>query len=161
MQEKISRTLPTGVYIVTARDGDRINGMTAAWASQVSFKPPLVAVSIAEQRFTYGLIKKSGQFCINAMAEDGIELARSFGFKSGRSIDKFKGIDYTLTTNGLPILSKAFAYMECKVVNTFETGDHTLFIGSVSECLVTREDAKPLIFAWDDFFGKKKGDSKN
>ncbi|MGB9711950.1 MAG: flavin reductase family protein [Dissulfurimicrobium sp.] len=156
MQECISKTLPTGVYVVTARAGDRINGMTAAWASQVSFKPPLIAVSIAEQRFTYGLIKESGRFCINAMAEDGLELSKHFGFKSGRSVDKFQGIDYTLTTSGLPVLSKAFAYMECNVVNSFETGDHTLFIGSVSECVVTREDATPLIFVWDDFFGKKK-----
>lgn len=156
MQERISKILSTGVYIVTARAGDRINGMTAAWVSQVSFNPKLVAVSIAEQRFTYGLIKASGRFCINAMAGDGIEIARHFGFKSGRTIDKFKDVDYTLTANGIPALSKAFAYMECDVVNTLDTGDHTLFIGSVSDCQVTRGDVAPLIFAWDDFFGKRQ-----
>lgn len=155
MQERISKALSSGVYIVTARSGEKINGMTAAWATQVSFNPPMAAVSIAQQRFTYGLIKESGRFCLNALAEDGINLAKHFGFKSGRSFDKFKGIDYKATMSGLPVLAEAYAYIDCELVNMFDTGDHTLFIGSVSECVVTRQDAKPLIFAWPDFFGKK------
>ncbi|MDA8161713.1 MAG: flavin reductase family protein [Desulfobacteraceae bacterium] len=155
MQERISKALPSGVYIVTARNGEKINGMTAAWASQVSFNPPMVAVSIAQQRFTYGLIKESGRFCLNALAEDGIDLAKHFGFKSGRSFDKFKGIDHTTTMSGLPVITKAYAYIDCELASMFDTGDHTLFIGSVSECVVIRHDAAPLIFAWHDFFGKK------
>jgi flavin reductase (DIM6/NTAB) family NADH-FMN oxidoreductase RutF len=155
MQELITRTVPTGVAVVTVRAGDTINGMTAAWITQVSFKPPLVAVAIAFPRFTHELIKSSGVFCLNALPEGAIDVARHFGFKSGRKTDKLRGVGYSVALKGSPILDAAYAYLECEVVSTCEAGDHTLFIGSVVDSGLLKEDANPLIFKWNDFFGKK------
>ncbi len=156
MQELISRALPQGVFVVTARSGDKINGMTAAWVSQVSFKPALVAVAIAPARHTFGMIEDSGLFCINALPKGAKELAKHFGFKSGRKTDKFKDIDYDTTLRGAPVLKDAYAYLECQVVNRCEAGDHVLFIGEVLDGNELDPSAEPLIFKWSDFFGSKK-----
>ncbi len=156
MQSLITRAVPTGVCIVTVRAGERINGMTVAWATQVSFNPRLVAVSIAPPRFTYGLIKESGFFCINALPEDAMDLAKHFGFKSGRKIDKFKGIRYENALHGSPVLKDAFAYLECELKDIFPAGDHEIFVGEVVDSGELLSEVKPLIFRWDDFFGKKQ-----
>ena len=67
MQEVAFAALVHGVYVVTTRVGEKINGMTAAWVSQVSLKPLLVMVSIAPPRYTHTLIKESGIFAINVL----------------------------------------------------------------------------------------------
>ncbi len=155
MQNIITRAVPTGVWVVTVRAGDKINGMTAAWATQVSFKPPLVAVAIASPRFTHALIKDSGFFCLNLLADDQKEMAKHFGFKSGRKVDKFKGIDFENGPKGSPILKDAVAYVECQLKDTFTTGDHDLFVGEVVDAAELKKGVAPLIFRWEDFFGKK------
>ncbi len=152
MQELLSKAIPTGVYIITVRSGERINGMTAAWVTQVSFKPKLVVVSIAPARYTHSLIQEAGFFCINTLSKDHVELAKRFGFVSGRKEDKFKGINYTNALKGSPILEGASAYVECEVVSSVDAGDHTLFIGQVVDAAILKEDAEPLIFKWKDFF---------
>jgi flavin reductase (DIM6/NTAB) family NADH-FMN oxidoreductase RutF len=155
MQELITKTIPTGVSVVTVRSGDKINGMTAAWVTQVSFKPAMIAVSIGPQRYTHGLIKESGYFCINALPVESKDMAEHFGFKSGRKTDKFKGMRYTSALKGSPVLESAYAYVECELVHTYEAGDHILFIGSVIDSAELKDGANPLIFRWNDFFGKK------
>ena len=155
MQELITKTIPTGVSVVTVRSGDKINGMTAAWVTQVSLKPAMIAVSIAPQRYTHGLIKESGYFCINALPVKSKDMAKHFGFKSGRETDKFKGMRYTNAIKGSPVLESAYAYVECELVHAYEAGDHTLFIGSVIDSAELKDGANPLIFRWNDFFGKK------
>ena len=94
MQEAAFATLVHGVYVVTTRVGDKINGMTAAWVSQVSLKPLLVMVPIAPPRYTHTLIKESGVFAINVLTSDQVELAKRFGYKSGRKVDKCAGLDW-------------------------------------------------------------------
>ncbi len=152
MQELISKVILTGVYIVTVRSGDKINGMTAAWVTQVSFNPKLVAVSIAPSRYTHDLIQNSGFFCINALPEEAIELAKRFGFVSGRKEDKFKGLDYTNALKGSPILGSASAYVECELVSKVEVGDHTLFIGQIVDSAILNPGKPPLLFNWEKFF---------
>jgi flavin reductase (DIM6/NTAB) family NADH-FMN oxidoreductase RutF len=152
MQELITRTVPTGVSVVTVRSGDKINGMAAAWITQVSLKPLMIAISIAPQRYTHSLIKECGYFCINALPVESMDVAKHFGFKSGRKTDKFKGVSYTNALKNSPVLESAFAYAECEVVHAYEVGDHTLFIGSVIDSAQLKEGASPLIFRWNDFF---------
>ncbi|RUM87225.1 MAG: flavin reductase [Thermodesulfatator sp.] len=153
LQRIISQYIVQGVYVVTVRRGDKINGMTAAWVSQVSFRPRLLAVAIAPERYTYELLREAGTFCINVLGEDQADLARHFGFKSGRDTDKFAGIPYLNALKGSPVLKNAIAYFECDVVSTYETGDHVLFVGEVGDYAVQVEGAQPLVFRWDDFFG--------
>jgi len=153
LQKLISAYIPQGVFVVTSKMNDKINGMTAAWVSQVSFRPRLLAVAIAPQRYTYEFIKSSGLFCINTLSKDQIDLAKHFGFKSGRSVNKFENVAFTYSLNGCPVLKDAVAYFECHVVGECQAGDHMIVIGEVTDYEVLRKDAEPLIFKWDDFFG--------
>ncbi len=155
VQRILTTYIPQGVFVVTSKADNKINGMTAAWVSQVSFRPRLLAVSIAPQRYTYKLIKKSGIFCLNVLGQGQEALAKHFGFKSGRDVDKFKGIGIFSAFNGSPVLKDAVAYFECRVVATCETGDHVLFIGELIDHRLLKEDVPPLIFKWEDYFGGK------
>ncbi|MBE0425851.1 MAG: flavin reductase family protein [Nitrospirae bacterium] len=152
MQDIVSKGISHGVYIVTVRTKERINGMTAAWVSQVSFQPLLLMLSIAPARFTHNLIKESGYFAVNTLDKDIQNLAAAFGFKSGRKVDKFQNVPYFDAPNGSPIIESALAFLECKVVNMFTAGDHTLFVGEVVAAKLLKEDKVPLIFHWDDYF---------
>lgn len=153
MKKLVSRAVPQGVFVITAKAGDRINGMTAAWVSQVSFNPLLVGVAIAPARYTHGLIEEGGLFCVNALPKGAVELAKAFGFKSGRKVDKFQGVEHFPAANGTPVLKAAYAYLECKMASRCETGDHTFFLGEVVDGRELDPQAEPLIFRWDDFFG--------
>jgi flavin reductase (DIM6/NTAB) family NADH-FMN oxidoreductase RutF len=152
MYQLISKAISHGVYIITVRTKEKVNGMTAAWVSQVSFKPLLLMVSISPDRFTHDLIKESGYFGINTLDEELQNYAAPFGLRSGRKTDKFQGVSYSAGPNGSPVLDGALAFIECKVTETFTAGDHTLFIGSVVEAKLLKEDTEPLIFRWDDYF---------
>ena len=152
MQTEAFTALVHGVYVVTTRAGEKVNGMTAAWVSQVSLKPLLVMVSIAPARYSHTLIKESGIFAINVLTKDQAELAKRFGFKSGRKIDKFVGLDYLTAVTGAPILPQAYAYLDLKLVHTYTAGDHTLFVGEVTEVKILHPQSQPLVFNKNDFF---------
>jgi flavin reductase (DIM6/NTAB) family NADH-FMN oxidoreductase RutF len=128
MQDIVTKSISHGVYVITVRSKEKINGMTAAWVSQVSLQPLMLMVSIAPARYTHGLIKQSGYFAINALSEDQKDLAKHLGFKSGRKTNKFKGLSYSDGPNGSPVLDGALAFFECRVADTFKAGDHNFFL---------------------------------
>ncbi|MEW6161971.1 MAG: flavin reductase family protein [Nitrospirota bacterium] len=152
MQDIVSKGISHGVYVITVRTKEKINGMTAAWVSQVSLHPLMLMASIAPARYTHGLIKESGYFAINTLTEDQKDHARHFGFKSGRKVDKFKGITYFDAPKGSPVIDGAFAFFECRLVDTFTAGDHTLFVGEVINAKLLNAQKKPLAFHWEDYF---------
>ncbi|MBW1992425.1 MAG: flavin reductase [Deltaproteobacteria bacterium] len=152
MQDIAFEGLVHGVYVVTTRVDDKVNGMTAAWVSQVSLNPLLIMVSIAPPRYTHDLIKQSGVFAINVLTTEQVDLGKRFGYKSGRKVDKFAGLEYFTAKTGAPILPQAFAYFDLKLVDTFTAGDHTLFVGEVVDAKVLHSEARPLRFHKDDFF---------
>jgi flavin reductase (DIM6/NTAB) family NADH-FMN oxidoreductase RutF len=152
MQEVAFTALVHGVYVVTTRLGEKINGMTAAWVAQVSLNPLLVMVSIAPSRYSHTLIKESGIFAINVLTGEQVELAKRFGYKSGRKIDKFAGLDCLAAGSGAPVLPQAYAYLDLRLVHTYTAGDHTLFVGEVMEAKILHPQSQPLIFKKSDFF---------
>ncbi|MCD6319069.1 MAG: flavin reductase [Candidatus Desulfofervidaceae bacterium] len=152
MQKVIKKAIIHGVYIITAQAEGKKNGMTAAWLSQVSFNPSLLMVAIAPSRYTHGLIKSSGYFAINTLSEEQVEIAKHFGYHSGKTMDKFEGIPHFEAGHGSPVLKDALAYIECRLTNAVEAGDHTLFIGEAIEGEVLKPDKKPLLFVWEEFF---------
>ncbi len=120
-----------GVAVVTAGAKGRRNGMTAAWFTRVSHKPPLVMAAVGKSRFTHGLIEDAGCFCLNVLAEDQLELAKRFGYGSGRKADKLAGLPVSKAETGSPVLEGVAAYMDCRLAGMFPAGDHTLFVGEV------------------------------
>jgi len=151
MSGDILDIITSPVTVVTARSGGKINGMTVAWIMQAAYNPALIVVSIAPERYTYSLIKESRAFGVNILANDQKAIGKHFGFSSGRNIDKFKGIKFHESKAHVPILDGIYAYIECKLVNIANAGDHDLFIGEVVE-KVTDDTKRPLIFKTSEYF---------
>ena len=149
--EKAFGKILNGVFVVTTKKGDRVNGMTAAWVSRASFKPPMLTVSIGKTRYSHELIKDSGVFAVNALSDKQIAIGKHFGFRSGRKTDKFEGVEYETRKTGSPILPDTSCYFDCRVVNTCDAGDHTIFIGEVVDAEVY-EGNHPLLHRREDFF---------
>jgi flavin reductase (DIM6/NTAB) family NADH-FMN oxidoreductase RutF len=152
MQEIAFTALVHGVYVVTTRLEDVVNGMTASWVSQVSLKPLLVMVSIAPSRYSHRLIQESGIFAINVLDSTQADLGKRFGYKSGRQVDKFAGLQWTQAATGAPILPQAYAYLDLKLLDACAAGDHTLFLGEVVDAKLLHPQAQPLVFKKSDFF---------
>lgn len=152
LTEAFNMGITLGLYIVTAKAGDDINGMTAAWVSRVSRNPPMVMVSIGHKGYTNELIKKGGSFVINTLAQGQQEIGKHFGFVSGRDVDKLKDIEYMEGESGAPILKEAMSCLECEVSDSLITGDHTLFVGKVINGRILNSGKAALVFKRGDFF---------
>lgn len=150
--EAFNRGITSGIYIITVKAGEKINGMTAAWVSKLSRKPFMVTVSISPKNYSHQLINSAGYFAVNTLAEGQQSLGKHFGFRSGRDTDKLQGIEYFEGESGAPILKEAASYLECKLSDTFIAGDHTLFIGEVIGGGVLDGSKTPLVFQRSDFF---------
>jgi len=150
---------PGPVVLVTARYRDRINVMPAAWAIPLSKNPPLVGVAIQPSHFTHDLVRRSQQFALNVPGRPLAEAVVRLGSVSGRDVDdKLALVGFTLAEpqeTEVPLIEECLAWMECAVVDAFEVGDHTLFVGQVLAAraeqeafdktwLSTEDEAKPL-----------------
>ena len=149
MDTKVFRKISYGVYIVTSREGNRINGQTANAVMQVCSRPPTVACAINKENLTHAFIKKSGVFAISILAQDApLSLIGRFGFKSGREADKFEGGAYRLGKNGCPILTEhTVGYLEGKVTRQLDAGTHTIFMGEVLEGELL-DEGEPMTYAY-------------
>jgi flavin reductase (DIM6/NTAB) family NADH-FMN oxidoreductase RutF len=135
------------IVLITSNHDGVSNVMTAAWSSPTSFEPPLINISIGITRFTHDLILKSGEFAMNILADDQMELAVFCGNVSGRETNKFKEKKISTRNSKIidvQLINGCAANIECKVRDKFRTGDHTVFAG---ESLTYDEDVtkNPLI----------------
>jgi flavin reductase (DIM6/NTAB) family NADH-FMN oxidoreductase RutF len=122
------------IVLVSASHGGVSNCMTLAWSSPTSFQPPLVNISVGLTRFTHELIMKSGEFAINVLSEDQMDLAVYCGTISGRDVNKFRERSIPIRPGkavGAPLVNGCAANIECKVRGYLLTGDHTLFVGEI------------------------------
>ncbi len=149
MQREIAalfRRLTSGVYVVGVAQGDRRNAFTAAWVTQVSFQPPLLALAIHPEHASYGLLVESGAFAVSVLERGRLDLARAFGTRSGRDADKLAGILWRAAGSGAPVLEESVAFFDCRVVSRHPAGDHELVIGRVVDGAVLRPDAAPMLY---------------
>lgn len=136
--------IENGVFVLTARWEDHSFASTVTWVTQSSFDPPLVTVAVKVDSGIYSGVTNSGRFALHMVGEDQQSFAASF-FKSSESDGKtINGYGYELSADGVPILVDAHAFVECKVVDTVEEGDHHVFVGEVVD-VGLRENAVPLI----------------
>lgn len=149
---KILDVIPSAVTVVTAQSDGKLNGMTVAWISQVSYNPALIAISITSSRYTYAMIEKTKVFGVNILHQDAVDTAKHFGYTSGKNVDKFENIDYALSESGLPILEKAVShFLEAKVISSHEAGDHKIIVAEVID-IKKLSDKTPLIFKSAEYF---------
>jgi len=138
-----------GLYVIGSRKGDRLNGQTANTVIQVSSQPPTISVCINKGNLTHEFIKDSGVFTVSVLSQDTpLSLIGRFGFKSGRDVDKFDGVNYRVGETQAPIvLDHTLAYMEAKVIKDVDAGTHTIFIGELVGADVMKE-GEPMTYAY-------------
>jgi flavin reductase (DIM6/NTAB) family NADH-FMN oxidoreductase RutF/rubredoxin len=127
------RNIGYGMYLIGAYQGERRNAQVANTLFQISSEPPTLAVSINKNNLTHEFIKSSRVFSASVLTESAtLAFIGTFGFKSGREIDKLKGINYKVGRTGAPvILENANALYEAEVIQEVDAGTHTIFIGRV------------------------------
>lgn len=131
MNRKIFRNMSYGVYIVGTLDGNRPTGCVANSIMQITSSPATIAASINHDNLTNKCISESGYFSFSILAEDSpADLIGTFGFQSGRDINKFDGIEYEMIEN-VPVIKNTCGYVVCKVIDKMETATHTVFLGEV------------------------------
>jgi len=145
MNEKAKRALlekiPYGLYVVTAQHEGKRNGLTVNWLTQVSFRPPLVAMAIARDCQNHPLIAKAARVAIHFLPEDGEALAQQFVVPTRRTPDKFLGTRVA-DEGGLPILEGVVGVLEGRLVHKLETvGDHDLFVFEIVDARLDRDGA--------------------
>jgi len=134
------RMIPYGLYVLTAEDGDgNVAAATVNWVTQTAFEPPLVAVGVKVESGVHALIKSTGSFALNVLGKGQQGQAYAFFKPVERDGDTLGGEPCHTGTTGAPILESAPAFVESKLVDTIEKGDHSLFVGEVVNAGVTKQ----------------------
>ncbi len=114
----------------------RRNAMTLNWATQVSFDPKLVGISVEKPALTHELIVEGGAFSVYTVDREDRAIVRKFTkpVEVDEAADTLNGFAFHDGRTGVPILDQAVAWVECEVRNPVDCGDHTFFIGEVVDC---------------------------
>jgi 3-hydroxy-9,10-secoandrosta-1,3,5(10)-triene-9,17-dione monooxygenase reductase component len=132
----------SGITVVTAVSSDGPAGMTCQSFCALSLDPPLILVCPGKSSTSWPRIESAGTFCVNVLAEDQEELCRTFATKG---TDKFAGVGWTAGPfTGAPVLAGGLAWMECRMEQLHDAGDHVIVVGRVLD-LQARE-GRPLLF---------------
>ena len=133
---------PTGVTVITARDGDEPIGMAVGSFSSLSLDPPQVLFCAGHGSSTWPRIRAHGSFCVNILADTQEDVSRVFASKAA---DKFAGIGHRPSRNGNPLLEGVLGYVDCTLTDVVDSGDHAIVIGTVDDLDVLHE-GRPLVF---------------
>lgn len=131
IKKKVLRTFTYGLYAISCADGGEVNIFTANWLTQVSFEPPLLALSVENDSKSLPMILRSRVFTVNVLRSGQRELAGKLGKSAIYHPDKLAGIAFELGANGCPVLNEALAWVACEVKHTMEAGDSTLLLAEV------------------------------
>ena len=136
------RMIPYGIYVLTSRAGDgSVAAATVNWVTQTSFKPPLVAVAVKADSSAHAIVKASRAFALNVLGKGQQKLAFAFFKPAVLESGTISGERFRAGTTGAPVLESAVAFVECRVVNAVEGGDHTVFVAEVVEAGVAKAPA--------------------
>ena len=126
------RMIPYGLYVLTAEGKDgKVAAATVNWVTQVSFQPPLLVVGVKADSLAHAVIKESRAFALNMLGKGQQSLAFTFFKPLERDGNTVGGEAFRAGSTGAPILESTPAYVECRLVETVERGDHSVFIGEV------------------------------
>jgi flavin reductase (DIM6/NTAB) family NADH-FMN oxidoreductase RutF len=164
---------PVPPVLVSCSHEDKDNLITIAWAGIVNTEPPMVSISVRPERFSYNLIKESGEFVINLAKVSQAREVDYCGVTSGREIDKFQATHFTKGASKkvkTPIVNECPVNLECQVKQIIPLGTHHMFIGEIVNIqaneevigqhnLIDIDLMSPLAYATPNYWslGKKLG----
>lgn len=148
MNTNIFRNMSYGVYIVGTMDQDRPTGCIANSIMQITSSPATIAVSINHDNYTNSCIEKTGRFSFSILSEESpADLIGTFGFQSGKDVNKFDSVDYEMA-EGVPVVKNTCGYVVCKVIDKMETATHTVFLGEVIAAETYEGAAPEMTYAY-------------
>ena len=166
-------TAPVPPCMVTCGEGESANIITVAWTGIINTVPPKTYISVRPTRHSYGLIKESGEFCVNLTSASLVRAADYCGIYTGKKVDKFAACGLTreeATEVSCPIIAESPLSLECRVTDVIELGSHHMFLADivavdVDDSLIDKEGKLRLeradlaAFAHGEYFelGKKIG----
>lgn len=147
----VMRQWVSGVTVVTMQAGDRKHGLTVSGFLGVSLEPPLVAISIGQELTSHQLLQDNAAYAVNFLRDDQRELSDRFAGRLG-DVDRFAGLETFTASTGVPVLTDCLAWLDCRIVESYTVGDHTLYIGEVVAAR-TNAPAGPLLYWNADYRG--------
>jgi flavin reductase (DIM6/NTAB) family NADH-FMN oxidoreductase RutF len=143
------RQWTTGVCVVTSKFEGVSHGMTANTFTSVSLTPPQALVSLMQDTRTHAVVKDSKIFAVSVLGEGQQAISDRF---AGRvpNVDKFEGVETFSKISGAPLIAGAIAHFDCRVIATFTSGTHSLFIGQVLFAQ-SNPQGKPLAYYDRDY----------
>lgn len=162
---------PLPAVLVSVSDGEgHDNLVTVAWTGTVCTNPPMVYISLRPSRYSWQMIKKTGEFVINLTTEALVKATDWCGVKSGRDVDKWK--ETGLTKGGpsavsVPVVAESPVNIECRVTQVLELGSHHMFLAQVEAVQVSSaylddkgkfhlNRCEPLVYSHGDYYGLGK-----
>jgi flavin reductase (DIM6/NTAB) family NADH-FMN oxidoreductase RutF len=133
------RMIPYGLYVLTAATEAGANAATVSWLSQASFEPPRIVVGLRKESGIYERVQEAGTFAVNVLGSGQKEVASTFFRHVEPEGDSLGGHTFHTGASGAAILDGVPAFLECRVTEVLEAGDHTLFLADVIEAGVQNE----------------------
>mgnify|MGYP001082002847 CR=1 FL=1 len=155
------------VMVSCGREGEKPNIITVAWAGTICSDPAMVSISVRPNRYSYDIIRETGEFVINLTTKKLVKATDYCGVRSGRDVDKWKETGLTpekANVVNVPVIKESPVNIECRVVKVEELGSHHMFIADVvavdvDEAYMDEKDtfhlsmAKPLAYSHGRYYG--------
>lgn len=157
---------PLPVVMVSMADKNgKFNIITIAWAGTVCTNPPMVSISVRPERYSYSILRETGEFVINLTTRDLVYATDYCGVKSGRDVDKFRELGLTPVAASVvkaPLVRESPVNLECRVNRILSLGSHELFLAEVTAVHADRrymdeqnkfhlEKAEPIVYSHGDY----------
>lgn len=158
--------VPAVLVSAAGKDGNS-NLITVAWAGTICSDPPMLSISVRPERYSYHMIRETGEFVVNLTTEELVRAVDFCGVKSGRDTDKWKETGLTpekASVVNVPLVRQSPVNLECRVLRVDELGSHHMFIAQVvavdvDEKYMDEKDqfhlsaAKPLAYSHGRYYG--------
>ncbi len=148
LRRRVLWKMPYGLYVVGSTDGgERRNGMTTNWVTQLSFDPKWVGVGIEQAALTHELIEAAGVFSICLVDREDRAIVRKFTkpVEVDLAAKTLNGFEYVERTTGAPVLAQSVAFLDCAVRDRMVIGDHTFFAGEVVDCGFLKDETTDVL----------------
>lgn len=144
MDKKAMYKLSYGLFVLTAKEGEKDNGCIINTAIQAASTPNQLSICVNKANYTHDMIKRTGEFTVSVLSQEAnFDLFKHFGFQSGKDVNKFESFEKCERgANGIFYITEGTnAYISVKVDQTVDLGSHTMFIGEITDMEVLSETA--------------------
>jgi flavin reductase (DIM6/NTAB) family NADH-FMN oxidoreductase RutF len=149
LRRRVLWKMPSGLYVVGSTDkGQRRNAMTLNWATQLSFDPKWLGISVEREALTHELVSAGGVFALCLVDREDRAIVRKFTKPvavdlDAHTLNEFPYFDGPATS--APVLAQSVAYVECEVRQTVDIGNHTLFCGEVVNVAFLKDESTEVL----------------